>query len=736
MKKNFFNITNEDFFDKTKIKVLDGIAGSAKSSNVDKIFKENGIEYGKFTSTNKLKRDAENRFGGHVDTIAGGLFKTNNGVFFDETKDAEFENIVIDEILQTDYRVFEWVAKNVGKTNIVICTDSCQMLSPECEGTMMEKYKEFIKREDVIYIELTKTYRARNEKTKRYFEECYESVKNGISKFEEAKNVFRTISFEDMPYNKSDVYICHTNAIEDMLYDKFRIGDDYDNDLIPKGVIAKKIINDVTRYPILSQNQSNGKKIGYFQPERVGSATRYQGSEVNETKTLYFIVESTSRVEAREWYTVISRCYNIDSIVIVITKTKKIEPLKAFNGKSVKKKGWYRVEDMTLSDGRKLSEIEKKDGKIEIPLKDMITIRKSIKDTEEIHFLSNAFLFNGNIVTQEQENDEEEKTKSNKITMNSLLSKEPDFDYDYIPSFYRSVDIAAKRLNVEVEGTIAPTYRQERNDEMNKYGYKNDLTKFKYEIDFEASYPHILKYAKLPIGSNFYGIEDAGETSIARNDPLYNTEIEETNLFDWYIVEGSSQISDGAIVSGDIVRYLQSSGDTGRFSYVGSSESKIGSRMGETLLSKAHESVESKEEVKDVHYGLAERSFLNPIYEKGIINSYFVENQNNHKLLIVAVKNQQLLNILKVKNVIYRGGFGYGWVIADALFFDYEGDIEELGEKIRKELPNYDFRIRLNDGTKTVLYKTYEDLKTRSEIRKEKDKERKRLARAKKKAES
>ena len=36
---NFFKISDEDFLNKNKIKVFDGIAGSAKSSNVDKIFK-------------------------------------------------------------------------------------------------------------------------------------------------------------------------------------------------------------------------------------------------------------------------------------------------------------------------------------------------------------------------------------------------------------------------------------------------------------------------------------------------------------------------------------------------------------------------------------------------------------------------------------------------------------------------------------------------------------------------
>ena len=57
-----FGITEKDFFDKSKLKIIDTIAGAGKSSMIDKILSDRGIQYGRYTSTNALKRDAEKRY--------------------------------------------------------------------------------------------------------------------------------------------------------------------------------------------------------------------------------------------------------------------------------------------------------------------------------------------------------------------------------------------------------------------------------------------------------------------------------------------------------------------------------------------------------------------------------------------------------------------------------------------------------------------------------------------------
>ena len=57
---NIFNISITDFLNPYKIKIIDGIAGAGKSSIIHNFFKEKNISYMRCTSTNRLKRDAEN----------------------------------------------------------------------------------------------------------------------------------------------------------------------------------------------------------------------------------------------------------------------------------------------------------------------------------------------------------------------------------------------------------------------------------------------------------------------------------------------------------------------------------------------------------------------------------------------------------------------------------------------------------------------------------------------------
>ena len=49
-----------------------------------------------------------------------------------------------------------------------------------------------------------------------------------------------------------------------------------------------------------------------------------------------YIVTDDSKITNREWYTVVSRCWTIDSIVIVIAQREKREKLTTFNGKKIK----------------------------------------------------------------------------------------------------------------------------------------------------------------------------------------------------------------------------------------------------------------------------------------------------------------------------------------------------------------------------------------------------------------
>lgn len=84
---NIFNVSRETWLDASRVKILDGIAGSGKSSAIDAFLKAEGVEYVRLTSTNKLKRDALARYGGEVYTIAGGIFTNIDGSFYVEEKE-------------------------------------------------------------------------------------------------------------------------------------------------------------------------------------------------------------------------------------------------------------------------------------------------------------------------------------------------------------------------------------------------------------------------------------------------------------------------------------------------------------------------------------------------------------------------------------------------------------------------------------------------------------------------
>lgn len=737
MKKNFFGMTDEEFLDKKMIKILNGIGGSAKSSNTDKILKAHDEPYARHTSTNKLKRDAELRYGGYCETIAGGLFKTINGVFFARQKVTEFSTVVIDEILQTDSRVLDWIAENVGKVNIIVCTDTHQMLSPECGKSFYRKFMEFCKRPDVILVELTKTYRARTKETEDYYKKCYDSVTVDKSLFYSAKKQFEVIPFAAMPYNHNDVYICHTNAIEKYLFQQFRIGEDYDAPLIPKGGIAKKPPKNPEKYPILCQSDTKSGVISYYQPEHVGTPTRYQGSEVTESQTLYYLVESFSRVESREWYTVVSRCYDIRSIKIVICDVPRSEPLKTYNGKPVKNWGFFNLQqDIVLADGRKLSEVcDATDGReVLLSDEDMAALSGVIADNATTHYRDNVLIFNGKVVKREKTEEEktkEEEAKSKKTSsMGSLLKKEPDFSYgECMPDFFRSMELV-QRMRYEGSGCevdyissphLINDERMCENPLIDQEGYdtRKKRESYQYGIDMRASYPFILNYAKIATSGGFYRRPDE-----LRDDP-YQTKIN-TGKIDWYMSWGSPLIPDGSICSGDVARFLQSRG-LNMMLYIGTSDYKIGSLMGSRLYDMATRSFETNEKRKAIHYGWAEKPWLERIKFNGEIDGYCINQQYDHQLMMLSVKNQQTLNILTIKDIVYNGNLRRGFVVMDGLYFDYDGDISELGEKIHAALPEYDFRIFENgelDKNGKILYQTYEPLKTKRELKAEQQRQR------------
>nr|DAO12301.1 MAG TPA: exodeoxyribonuclease V subunit [Bacteriophage sp.] len=727
---NFFGISEEDMLDSSKVKVICGIAGSAKSSNIDRFFHNCGIDYGRYTSTNKLKRDARDRYGCFCDTIAGGLFNTDNGIFFADEKEVPFENIVIDEILQTDARVIDWIQNNKGKYNIIVTTDIRQMLSAEDGKTILKAFQNLCGDKDTIYVELSKTYRARDEKTERYFHICYNSVREKFNRFKADSKWFKQISFSEMRYNHNDVFICHSNDIELMLYREWDIYHDYSAELLPKGSIARKEDFDVTRYPIIPQAQTPKANIPYLQPVNVGSVTRYQGSEVTKNQTLYFLVGRNDWVNNREWYTAVTRLWTIDNIVIVWCDIKKIEKLIIYNGKPVKETGWFSLtEDVKLSDGTMLSEISKSTSARDIILSDldMLKIIEKIPQNSDLYYNRNAVIFGEKLLKRNYKNNDNESRPRNAPTMLGYLQKEPDFSYDYMPDFYRSLEYVQKNRfpgakmtkDILLPPSIVAKERGSETPFPDNSSYENIRSRdsFQYGIDFRASYPCILHNEILPTGSFFY----PRDKSLKDNE--FHTSVY-TGMIDWYI-SYCDIFPEGCIVTGQLVRFVQNHiAQWAEFYYIGTSSCKKGSDMGDKLYKQAYYTKESKALIKYVHYGLAERPYLERIDfdENGENKAYAVNKTQNHQLLMLAIRSYQCLNVLKLMYSIY-GDFIHGIVNADCLYFDSGRRISNLGRELEELVPGYDFRIFDNQSkSNKIIFQTYADLPTAKELAKEKRK--------------
>ena len=333
---------DNDFLNINKIKIICGVAGCGKSSQVVDFLKSHGIDFLWTTSTNKLKRDAAERFGCEAKTVCSALFNNENAQFYKEEKDIAQSTVVIDEILQTSIKVLDWIANHVGKVNIIILTDTKQMLSAENGLSFIYKFEEFEKRSDFLLSEITETKRARDKATKDKIEELYTLSSDNFGQFvaDTDANLFDIISYKDMEFNTHDIYITHLNETEDFLYkDKqFSTGSFMEDDLIPKGGISSRPPKNYTKYSIMSQLQAESSHArDYYQLKNVGTCTRYQGSECRDDQTLYYMITADSKITNREWYTVLSRCWKMSSIKIVICPRATKHNITEFNGKKIKK---------------------------------------------------------------------------------------------------------------------------------------------------------------------------------------------------------------------------------------------------------------------------------------------------------------------------------------------------------------------------------------------------------------
>ena len=743
--KQMYGLTTSELLDPTKVKIIDGIAGSGKSSAMDAILHALGVDYYRTTPTHRLRRDAMERYGTEdVGTIAGTLFTTEDGVFYKEQKDISSTTLVIDEILLSDTRTWEWVDAHKGDVNIIITTDSHQLLTPYTGEAMLRKFSEWIKREDVIYRQLTKTHRARTAETEEQYDDAYQKAAENITYWATglSKN-YRSIQYEDMPYNQEDIYLTHTKAIEDYMYRQKKLYNDRDN-LIAKGTIAKDGRTNNNNIPIVSQQQAEEEGLKYYyQHANIATPTRYQGAEVKSEQTLYYIVETRSAITSREWYTVLTRCYDIKSLCFVFVKLPELPYNKTFCGAQVKQR---KVYDMTKYIDECNAALQQSVDPLKITNEDIrLAIFQTERDPEnrEFFYKANEFIYNGKHYYTEgcTPEEPEEKTKGKRRAgFTTYLNKCPELTASYTPYLYDRIS------ELKIGKITYPTAGNKGN------GDKHD---YRYDLDLWAAYPTILRYEDIPTDGAFY------------------TDKPHEGMMNFYGIK-SDLLTSYSIAEEKLTDYIREHDAAAEITYICSTEYERGTLFGALTHAQAHKTRESKKALKEIKWGIGAKQYIEELNlsEKYVnfgrydTTGYYRQDFAKCQLVLVAINSYETLYMLRLHDAIG------GYIQRDAVHTN--ADPDEIIKQAKAILPEFlDYRIQEKkkytrcdgkmgygehpDDIVTTLYQTCSDLPSRKAGSKTatakrqarhragmteeqkaaaraRDAERKRIARAKKKA--
>lgn len=652
------------------VHIYDGIAGSAKTSTVVKTLQNAGVPYMHTTSTNKLRRDIEARFGGKAFTVAGGLFNTNDGHFYDTPKDITSGIVVIDEILQTAPAVFDWIDNNAERSSVIVCTDTRQMLAPNVGIACLRRYKESIEKYGAYL--LNYSYRPVDEYTRDKYNLGYIANPDGTDLFQRLVLEIPHTKPEDVPYSVTNAYICHTNRSETNIYIQYNLKNRYDLPLIPKGGIASKKVDDITRYPIVSQEmaQRMGAKSKYFQVANVGSVVRFQGTEVMPDAKCYFYVPEHACVTNRECYTMLTRCKSFGSIVIVDCEDDYDLPDPvSFNGVPVLPKKWLIRDDMNG------------DTDNEEKIRALATANENSNDAYYIGILSH-----GICITKS----ESCVNKRNAVSISGLLKKQPELALTK-PNLFLS--------KIEKTTDIGYMYSPTNFDSQEARAKSPD--KYQYVLDLYAAYPHAWHNAKMIDGTTYRQTMD-GEIKL-------------------YMVTTQECGDPGMIITGGLYDLYKDNEDF-KAVPIGSANACDRTYIGDYLYVQAHDTVESKQGLRNIHYGFMQRQYLEPV-KYGLYGgrpSAYILNKENVFLLPMVCIQSEIARIMAICKKRIYGDVYTGTTVVDAIYFDTQEDIKKIGDDIHKLIPNYDFRIAENTNAKKtcekpVLYKTYSDLPTRKE---------------------
>ena len=662
-------IEEKDFLNKDLIKIYNGIAGASKSTAIDNYFGERGIHYIRCNSTNRQKFDANERFGENCTcyTSASGLFKTHGTIFYYEEKEIEAEHVVIDEILLSSRKVLDWVKNHVGQLNIIISTDDRQLLAPGQER-MLQEFHELEESDISVVSHLTYSMRPVNEETRAKYNELYNADGDARADL----SGFPTMKFEELEYNHKDVYLTHTKEIEAHLYGEFDLYNDYDAELIGKGMLASRKNYNKELYPIIPQERAEREKMTtYMQVAKVGTPTRYQGSEVMPDEKLYYIINRHSLITNREFYTVLTRCKDMNSLVIVYADWVKDKAMTEFFGKPIKKevpvviRGEYKEPTNEAEFDKLWSGVEK-------------------EQKDDIIWNYNLMIVNGKPISRQSMLEQNEEKAP--ISILNQFKKEGVFAMNG-EEVYKAID-----------GKINAIHAVHQKEE--DIYVKN--AEYRFQLDLHSAYTHVLVNEYLPIYS----------TVTKRYNP---------NKMNFYEIIDRRYTRQG-VITDDMKAWCDKHDIQTR--YLFSTDKQKGCKTGDKLYKMVYKDQKSKDKVKLIRWGVLQKHFIEPrqYNQEGEPQAYVKNETQCYELLMAAITSQLLYYMVQLQEVVAPPIPGFiqpTRIVTDAIHYCYtaatDTDVPDTAARVDKlvawmyeNMPGYDFRIK-NNLTGEVLFQSYDN---------------------------
>lgn len=252
-----------------------------------------------------------------------------------------------------------------------------------------------------------------------------------------------------------------------------------------------------------------------------------------------------------------------------------------------------------------------------------------------------------------------------------------------------------------------------------------DGTPRAYALDLFSSYIHCWNRFGVPDGSTYV-------PNMSKPCRLY------------IVTRRSEYLKPGALITAPLFDYLDKAAPGFSAVCVGSTDYIKDDRVGAMLLEKCTKSAEDKAKTKTIHWGLIRREYIKPVYWNYMHRSgetpdaFVVDDFNKWNLLYIHITSVQMLTMCEIQTVIYKdiaekkpgAQFLIMQTKVDCLNFDYSGDIIALGNKLTETVKGMRFRIVDNTGDetrtadKTILFQNFETLKTKKEIKRDKERER------------